>query len=162
MEWSGWFRHIAAGKFTTTLAQPRGPHSADLNHHTVLPHTGPTKAFVKQERMFLSNRHVFTHNKKTYECDAQSSQLETWKMANKENNQYPNYASATDDQPIPNHTRDCYWNRGCFHQFPDKVLLPKWPYGQWDHFMVSTSKLIYLEKRYQKKQGGFTTFSDTL
>ena len=39
----------------------------------------------------------------------------------------------------------------------------KWLYGQWDHFMVSTSKLIYLEKRYQQNpQGGVPTFQVTL
>ena len=44
-----------------------------------------------------------------------------------------------------------------------EVLLPKCAYGPWDHVMVSTSKLIYLEKRYQQNpQGGFPTFQVTL
>ena len=42
-------------------------------------------------------------------------------------------------------------------------VITKWWYGQWDHLMASTSKLIYLEKRYQQNpKGGFPTFPDTL
>ena len=45
----------------------------------------------------------------------------------------------------------------------NKVLLPKWPYGQWDHFMISSKQISYWEKRYQTNpQGGFTTFPDTI